>query len=72
MAGLNDEEIDERMNLTIGVTFFALVAAILLIFLYKPKVECEMSGQRRLSQADVRTEMQVRELMRELERNEEN
>ncbi len=68
MARLDDEEIDERMNLTVGVTFFAIVIAVWLICFYKPKDDCEMSGQRRLSQADARTEMQVREIMRELER----
>ena len=69
---MSDEKMDERMNLTIGVTFLVLVAAIWLMCLYKPKGDCEMSGQRKLSQSDIKTEMQVRELMRELERNEEN
>lgn len=68
MAKMSDENTDERMNLTIGVTFLVLVASILLMWLYKPNGDCEMSRQKVLSQADIKTEMQVRELMRELER----
>lgn len=72
MAGLTDEEIDGRMGLTVGVTFFIIVIAVWLMYFYNPKDDCVMSGQKRMSQADARTEMQVREIMRELERNEEN